>query len=269
VWHPERQRARPARRTPRRLTTPPPIRLPRRAMRAARAARAGGGGALRPSASADRSPAREDSGRARPRCYLASHGAMPTSRSRPCSGAPSAPVARLALADGVTPARAGVLARAGRRGAVRRARARARPRAPRAARPPGGRGVRARGRGAVLRVVLPRGAGGRRRGRRDPPLHGPGLGRARLLDLARRAHHAAHPRRPRAHARRRRARLGGERCGRGTGGAPRGAALGWGLLAGLAYASYYLFGKRYFARYDPPTIYMYALLLARWRSRRR
>jgi DME family drug/metabolite transporter len=40
-----------------------------------------------------------------------------------------------------------------------------------------------------------------------------------------------------------------------------GAALGWGLLAGLAYASYYLFGKRYFARYDPPTIYMYALLL--------
>jgi DME family drug/metabolite transporter len=48
-----------------------------------------------------------------------------------------------------------------------------------------------------------------------------------------------------------------------------GAALGWGLLAGLAYASYYLFGKRYFARYDPPTIYMYALLLARWRSRRR
>lgn len=44
--------------------------------------------------------------------------------------------------------------------------------------------------------------------------------------------------------------------------APLGAAaLGWGLLSGLAYASYYLFGKRYFARYDPPTIYLYALPL--------
>jgi DME family drug/metabolite transporter len=39
------------------------------------------------------------------------------------------------------------------------------------------------------------------------------------------------------------------------------AALGWGLLSGLAYASYYLFGKRYFARYGAPTLFMYVLPL--------
>ena len=39
------------------------------------------------------------------------------------------------------------------------------------------------------------------------------------------------------------------------------AALGWGLLSGLAYASYYLFGKRYFARYDAATLFMYVLPL--------
>ncbi len=37
------------------------------------------------------------------------------------------------------------------------------------------------------------------------------------------------------------------------------AALGWGLLSGLAYASYYLFGKRYFTRYGAPTLFMYVL----------
>ena len=37
------------------------------------------------------------------------------------------------------------------------------------------------------------------------------------------------------------------------------AALAWGLAAGLAYASYYLFGKRCFARYATPTVLMYAL----------
>ncbi len=47
------------------------------------------------------------------------------------------------------------------------------------------------------------------------------------------------------------------------------AALGWGLLSGLAYASYYLFGKRYFTRYELPTLFMYvqplgALLLLPW-----
>jgi DME family drug/metabolite transporter len=36
-------------------------------------------------------------------------------------------------------------------------------------------------------------------------------------------------------------------------------ALGWGLLAGLAYAGYYLFGKRYFARYEASTLFAYAL----------
>jgi DME family drug/metabolite transporter len=37
------------------------------------------------------------------------------------------------------------------------------------------------------------------------------------------------------------------------------AAIGWGLLAGVAYAAYYLFGKRYFARYEAPTLFGYAL----------
>ena len=36
-------------------------------------------------------------------------------------------------------------------------------------------------------------------------------------------------------------------------------ALAWGLLAGLAYAGYYLFGKRYFARYEASTLFAYAL----------
>src|SRR3954469_11826775 len=35
------------------------------------------------------------------------------------------------------------------------------------------------------------------------------------------------------------------------------AALAWGLLSGLAYASYYLFGKRYFIRYEAATLFMY------------
>jgi DME family drug/metabolite transporter len=39
------------------------------------------------------------------------------------------------------------------------------------------------------------------------------------------------------------------------------AAVGWGLLAGLAYAGYYLFGKRYFTRYEAPTVLLYALPL--------
>jgi len=38
-----------------------------------------------------------------------------------------------------------------------------------------------------------------------------------------------------------------------------GAAVAWGLVAGFAYAVYYLFGKRYFARYDAPTVLAYAL----------
>jgi DME family drug/metabolite transporter len=37
------------------------------------------------------------------------------------------------------------------------------------------------------------------------------------------------------------------------------AALAWGLASGGAYALYYLFGKRYFARYDAATLFMYAL----------
>jgi len=36
-------------------------------------------------------------------------------------------------------------------------------------------------------------------------------------------------------------------------------AIGWGLLSGLAYAVYYLFGKRYFVRYDASTLFAYAL----------
>ena len=36
-------------------------------------------------------------------------------------------------------------------------------------------------------------------------------------------------------------------------------AIVWGLLSGLAYASYYLFGKRYFARYEAATLFAVAL----------
>ena len=38
-------------------------------------------------------------------------------------------------------------------------------------------------------------------------------------------------------------------------------ALAWGLVAGLAYAGYYLFGKRYFTRYEASTLFAYALPL--------
>ena len=37
------------------------------------------------------------------------------------------------------------------------------------------------------------------------------------------------------------------------------AALGWGLLSGIGYAAYYLFGKRWLARYETPTILCWAL----------
>lgn len=37
------------------------------------------------------------------------------------------------------------------------------------------------------------------------------------------------------------------------------AALGWGLASGLAYALYYLFGKRYFALYPTATLFLWAL----------
>ncbi|HEX6059122.1 MAG TPA: EamA family transporter [Gemmatimonadaceae bacterium] len=37
------------------------------------------------------------------------------------------------------------------------------------------------------------------------------------------------------------------------------AAIAWGLVSGLSYAAYYLFGKRYFARYATPTLFLYAL----------
>jgi len=36
-------------------------------------------------------------------------------------------------------------------------------------------------------------------------------------------------------------------------------AFAWGLLSGVAYAAYYLFGKRYFARYEASTLFAYAL----------
>jgi drug/metabolite transporter, DME family len=43
---------------------------------------------------------------------------------------------------------------------------------------------------------------------------------------------------------------------------PSGAAIGWGLAAGISYASLYLFGKRFFARYAPATVFLYALPVA-------
>lgn len=47
----------------------------------------------------------------------------------------------------------------------------------------------------------------------------------------------------------------------GGGGATRLSmpAIAWGLVSGLSYAVYYLFGKRYFARYEAPTLFLYAL----------
>ena len=56
----------------------------------------------------------------------------------------------------------------------------------------------------------------------------------------------------------------GSGAGVAVGAAPatsRVPALAWGLLAGVAYAAYYLFGKRYFARYDASTLFAYALPL--------
>ena len=56
--------------------------------------------------------------------------------------------------------------------------------------------------------------------------------------------------------------LGGPRSGlRGSGLHPSGAAIAWGLVSGVAYASYYIFGKRYLTRYAPATLFMYALPL--------
>jgi drug/metabolite transporter, DME family len=45
----------------------------------------------------------------------------------------------------------------------------------------------------------------------------------------------------------------------GEAGRPSGAAIGFGLLSGLAYASLYLFGKRYFARYSSSVVFLWAL----------
>ena len=43
---------------------------------------------------------------------------------------------------------------------------------------------------------------------------------------------------------------------------PTRAAVGWGLGAGLSYASLYLFGKHYFARYSPAVVFLHALPVA-------
>lgn len=43
---------------------------------------------------------------------------------------------------------------------------------------------------------------------------------------------------------------------------PTPAALGWGLAAGLSYASLYLFGKRFFVRYGSPIVFVSALPIA-------
>lgn len=37
------------------------------------------------------------------------------------------------------------------------------------------------------------------------------------------------------------------------------AAIAWGLTSGVAYASYYLFGKRYFQRYEPARVFALAM----------
>jgi drug/metabolite transporter, DME family len=45
----------------------------------------------------------------------------------------------------------------------------------------------------------------------------------------------------------------------GEAGRPSPAAIGFGLLSGLSYASLYLFGKRYFARYSSSVVFLWAL----------
>jgi drug/metabolite transporter, DME family len=40
------------------------------------------------------------------------------------------------------------------------------------------------------------------------------------------------------------------------------AAIAWGLAAGLSYASLFIFGKRFFAKYEPATVFLYALPVA-------
>ena len=47
--------------------------------------------------------------------------------------------------------------------------------------------------------------------------------------------------------------------GGGQGVHPTASALGWGLLAGLTYSLYYLYGKLYFARFAPVALYALAL----------
>ncbi|ADV67827.1 DMT family transporter [Deinococcus maricopensis] len=47
--------------------------------------------------------------------------------------------------------------------------------------------------------------------------------------------------------------------GGGQGVHASGAALGWGLLSGLTYSLYYLYGKVFFARYAPAALYALAL----------
>jgi len=56
--------------------------------------------------------------------------------------------------------------------------------------------------------------------------------------------------------------IGGIALAGGTELRPSPAALGWGLAAGLSYASLYLFGKRYFARYAAPVVFLHALPVA-------
>lgn len=40
------------------------------------------------------------------------------------------------------------------------------------------------------------------------------------------------------------------------------AAVGWGLLSGISYASYYVFGKLYFRRYSGPSVYAFIFPVA-------
>ena len=43
---------------------------------------------------------------------------------------------------------------------------------------------------------------------------------------------------------------------------PSPTAIAWGLLSGISYGSLYFFGKRYFARYSPATVFVVALPVA-------
>jgi drug/metabolite transporter (DMT)-like permease len=123
---------------------------------------------------------------------------------------------------------------------------------------PAGRGSRPRVRHrwdrAVLRIERGRRRAGRGRSRVRPPVLRPCLGRAGEL--------GNDPSSPLDQDRRgRRGHDAGCRRRGELGIRPDPVAVGWGLLASLCYALHYLFGARYFPRYEPGTLFVWILAI--------